>query len=106
MISQKYFSLNTSNILNDLCIQVLSERASVLVSLTIATFLTRMSRPDETVIAVTGSLYKLHPSLSSRLEHHTARMTTFPFTYKLSDDGSGKGAGLVAAIAQRIKNNK
>ena len=91
---------------DNVLVQVLSERASLLVSLTIATYLTRMARPDETVIAVTGSLYKLHPTLSSRLIHHTAKMTTFPFTYKLSDDGSGKGAGLVAAIAHRIKNNK
>ena len=87
-------------------IQVLSERASLLVSLTIATFLNRMGRSSESVIAVTGSLYKLHPTLASRMVHHTGKMTSFPFIYKLSDDGSGKGAGLVAAIAQRIKSKK
>jgi len=86
--------------------KVLSERASLLVSLTIATFLNRMGRSSESVIAVTGSLYKLHPTLASRMVHHTGKMTSFPFIYKLSDDGSGKGAGLVAAIAQRIKSKK
>ena len=54
-------------------------------------------------IAVTGSLYKLHPKLKDLLERYTRkysggwRSKTF-----LSDDGSGKGAGLVAAIAERI----
>ena len=79
-----------------------------------------MGRPS-TTIAVTGSLYKLHPTLAARLEHHTASLSTFPFTYRwgstsfcqllietfsfrLCDDGSGKGAGLVAAIASRLAN--
>ena len=88
-------------ILQHVCL-LLSERAAVLVALTIATFLNRMARPY-TVIAVTGSLYKLHPTLASRLEEHTRRLTKHKFTFQLCDDGSGKGAGLVAAIAQRIK---
>ena len=79
-----------------------------------------MARPS-TTIAVTGSLYKLHPTLAARLEHHTASLSTHPFTYRwganilfelfietfsirLCDDGSGKGAGLVAAIASRLGN--
>lgn len=82
-----------------------SERAALLVSLTIATFLNRMGRKTESVVAVTGSLYKHHPTLASRLTHHTARLTPHPFCYKLSDDGSGKGAGLVAAIARRINKS-
>ena len=54
-------------------------------------------------IAVTGSMYKLHPNLKELLEKYTRkywggwRSKTF-----LSDDGSGKGAGLVAAIADRF----
>eukprot|EP00092_Neocalanus_flemingeri_P006515 GFUD01007023.1.p1 GENE.GFUD01007023.1~~GFUD01007023.1.p1 ORF type:complete len:455 (+),score=132.45 GFUD01007023.1:44-1408(+) len=87
-------------ILQHICL-LLSERAAVLVALTIATFLNRMARPH-TVIAVTGSLYKLHPTLASRLEEHTRRLTRHSFTFQLCDDGSGKGAGLVAAIGQRL----
>lgn len=95
---------NSTNkiILQHICL-LLSERAAVLVALTIATFLNRMARPY-TVIAVTGSLYKLHPTLASRLEEHTKRLTKHKFSYQLCDDGSGKGAGLVAAIAQRLSD--
>jgi len=100
---QEMVSDETSHaILKHIC-GILSERAAILVAFTIATFLNRMSRAH-TVIAVTGSLYKLHPCLASRLEEHTRRLTKYNFTFQLCDDGSGKGAGLVAAIAQRLGN--
>ena len=57
-------------------------------------------RTQDASIAVTGSMYKLHPKLKGLLERYTRkyagrwRCRTF-----LSDDGSGKGAALVAAIA-------
>ena len=85
---------------------MLTERAGLLVGLTVATYLQRMARTEETVVAVTGSLYKLHPTLRLRLEHYTARHTNFPFSYQLSEDGSGRGAGLVAAIATRLAINE
>lgn len=94
-------TMNQAAVMEYVC-QMFSERAALLVSLTIATFLNRMNLKTESVIAVTGSLYKHHPTLSLRLSQHTSRLTTLPFTYRLSDDGSGKGAGLVAAIATRI----
>ena len=65
-------------------------------------FLNRMSMAH-TVISMTGSIYNLPPTLASRLEEHTKRLTKHKFAFQLCDDGSGKGAGLVAAIAQRIK---
>ena len=86
--------------------QILSERAALLVSVTIATYLNRMARSSESVVAVTGSLYKHHPVLPQRLDHHTSALTSHPFSYKLSDDGSGKGAGLVAAIVSRLSQKK
>jgi len=82
-------------------VELLVERASILVGVPMASFLDRMDRPS-TTIAVTGSLYKYHPSLKSKLECKIGRMTDKPFKFGLSDDGSGKGAGLVAAIAKRI----
>ena len=54
-------------------------------------------------IAVTGSLYKLHPNLKELLERYTRKYSgDWRFKTFLSDDGSGKGAGLVAAIAERV----
>jgi len=100
IIMQKVPSDTSKIILRHICL-LLSERAAVLVALTIATYLNRLAHPY-TVIAVTGSLYKLHPTLSTRLEEHTMRLTKHKFSYKLCDDGSGKGAGLVAAIAHRL----
>ena len=61
-----------------------------------------MTRAEETVVAVTWSLYKLHPTLSLRLENYTDRLTNLPFSYQLSEDGSGRGVDLVAAIATRL----
>lgn len=86
-------------------VELLVERASVLVAVPLAYFLDRMNRPS-TTIAVTGSLYKLHPNLGTKLEKKIALMTDQPFKFGLSDDGSGKGAGLVAAIAQRLNSAK
>ena len=104
-------------ILIHICV-LLSERAALMVAVPMATFLNRMARPS-TTIAVTGSLYRLHPTLASRLDHHTKTLSQHPFCYRflalmikqhqvspdnfrLCDDGSGKGAGLVAAIATRL----
>ena len=94
-------SSNNKSILHHICL-IVSERAAVLVGLVVASLLNRIER-DFTVIAVTGSLYNLHPTLGSRLEYHTAQLTKHKFSYKLCDDGSGKGAGLVAVIANRLE---
>ena len=64
-------------------------------------FLNRMSMAH-TVISMTGSIYNLHPTLASRLEEHTKRLTKHSFTVQLCEDGSSKGANLVAAIAHRL----
>merc|ERR1712192_37001 len=88
-------------ILIHICL-ILSERAALMVAVPMATFLNRMGRPS-TTIAVTGSLYRLHPTLADRLEQHTKALSRYPFCYRMCDDGSGKGAGLVAAIATRLQ---
>jgi len=90
----------TGAILSHICI-LLSERAALMVAVPMATFLNRMAKPT-TTIAVTGSLYKHHPTLSKRLDYHTRSMSSHQFAYRLCDDGSGKGAALVAAIASRL----
>ena len=55
-------------------------------------------------IAVTGSLYQKHPTIKESLEKYTKKWTNNRskiYTF-LSEDGSGKGAALVAAIAAKI----
>ena len=67
-------------ILIHICL-LLSERAALMVAVPMATFLNRMAR-QSTTIAVTGSLYRLHPTLASRLDHYTKILSRHPFCYR------------------------
>ena len=93
------------DVLKHVC-SVLSHRCALLVAIPLSVFLRRMNRGSEekpAAIAVTGSLYKCHPKLKGLLEKYVEKYSAGVKSYTfLSDDGSGKGAGLVAAIAQRI----
>ena len=82
---------------------LVSERAGLLVAVPMATFIERMHWKSHVAIAVTGSVYKYHPTMKSILEKYISKMVpNHSFHTFLSDDGSGKGAGLVAAIANRL----
>ena len=82
---------------------LVSERAGLLVAVPMATFIERMSWKSHVAIAVTGSVYKYHPTMKAILEKYISKMVpNRSFHTFLSDDGSGKGAGLVAAIANRL----
>ncbi|KAL1422664.1 hypothetical protein MTO96_003842 [Rhipicephalus appendiculatus] len=84
---------------------VISTRAAVLVSLCLAELLERVDKPTPVTIAVDGSLYKYHPTLR---EHMDALITAMapgrPFKLMLAENGSGKGAGLVAAVVERLRS--
>jgi len=82
-------------------VELLTERTSILVATPMAFFLERIDRPM-TTIAASGSMYKHHPSLKGKIIDKMTKMTDKKFNFGLSDDGSGRGAGLVAAIAQRL----
>ncbi|PSN39304.1 Hexokinase type 2 [Blattella germanica] len=83
--------------------ETVSNRAALLVSICTATLLERLDRPDVTV-AVDGSLYKYHPRLKSWMNKYIRLLAPGKkFRLLLAEDGSGKGAGLVAAIALRLK---
>ena len=89
--------------------KVLIERCGLLVGLPLAVFLDRMQKQEDCAIAVTGSLYKHHPRLKMVLEKYIGRVIKnkdIKFYTFLTDDGSGKGAGLVAAIADRLNSNQ
>ena len=59
----------------------------------------------ELTTAVDGSLYKKHPTFKSIMEE-TLKELNPGVTAKLmlSEDGSGKGAALVAAVAARLSS--
>uniref|UniRef100_A0A2P2I2H6 Phosphotransferase n=1 Tax=Hirondellea gigas TaxID=1518452 RepID=A0A2P2I2H6_9CRUS len=78
-----------------------SYRGVVLISVLTATLLQKMERPH-VVIAIDGSLYEFHPRFRPLMTHLMTQMAPdHTFEMRLSRDGSGKGAALVAAIATR-----
>lgn len=82
--------------------EVVSNRAALLVSACLAVLLKRIDRKHVT-IAVDGSLYKYHPRLENWIKQYIALLAPdHKFTIIHAEDGSGKGAALVAAIAQRL----
>ncbi|XP_018024784.1 hexokinase-1 [Hyalella azteca] len=78
-----------------------SYRGVVLISVLTATLLQKMERPH-VVIAIDGSLYEFHPRFRPLMIKLIGDMAPdHTFELRLSRDGSGKGAALVAAIASR-----
>ena len=91
-------------ILKHVC-NILSQRCAILVAIPLSVFINRMDTKEHVGIAVTGSLYRYHPQLKNLLETHIRKIVpNRSFHTFLSDDGSGKGAGLVAAVAARLSN--
>ncbi|XP_064465659.1 hexokinase-2-like [Ornithodoros turicata] len=84
-----------------------STRAAHLVSAAVATILNKMKRPHTTV-GVDGSVYRYHPRFHSLMEAKIAELVhpQYKFDLMLSEDGSGRGAALVAAVAVRTQERK
>ncbi|CAF2538622.1 unnamed protein product [Rotaria sp. Silwood2] len=82
-----------------ICRQV-SKRAARLAAAGLAVLINRMGKPHVTV-GVDGSLYRYHPHFKHNIEScmETLVNNDFQFTLTLSDDGSGKGAAMVACVA-------
>lgn len=79
-------------------------RGACIVSICLASLLRRMNKPEVT-IAIDGSLYKNHTRLHELMCDFIAEMAPGKkFKLILVEDGSGKGAGLVAAIAVKLRN--
>uniref|UniRef100_A0A8B9QL40 Hexokinase-2 n=1 Tax=Apteryx owenii TaxID=8824 RepID=A0A8B9QL40_APTOW len=56
-------------------------------------------------VGVDGTLYKLHPHFSRVLQETVKELAPWcDVTFMLSEDGSGKGAALITAVAKRLRN--
>lgn len=79
-----------------------STRAAFLVSAAVACILKKINRPHTTV-GVDGSVYRYHPHFHELMEKKIAELLAGrnAFSLMLSEDGSGRGAALVAAVAVR-----
>ncbi|XP_076765888.1 hexokinase-2 isoform X2 [Xylocopa sonorina] len=83
--------------------EVVSNRAALLVSICLSVLLKRIDKKRIT-IAVDGSLYKHHPRLETWIKQYIPLLAPdHKFKMIHAEDGSGKGAALVAAIAQRLQ---
>ncbi|GFT84704.1 hexokinase-1 [Nephila pilipes] len=93
-------------ILKRICTCV-STRSAHLVSAAVATLLNKMKR-DYTVIGVDGSVYRYHPHFKNLMQEKIKELTDpkYKFELMLSEDGSGRGAALVAAVAVRTSEEK
>ncbi|XP_043912212.1 hexokinase HKDC1-like [Protopterus annectens] len=57
----------------------------------------------EITVGVDGTLYKLHPHFSRILQETVKQLVpSCDVTFLLSEDGSGKGAALITAVAKRF----
>ncbi|XP_069836532.1 hexokinase HKDC1-like isoform X1 [Dendropsophus ebraccatus] len=61
----------------------------------------------KTTIGVDGTLYKLHPHFSGILQETVKTLSPqCDVTFILSEDGSGKGAALITAVAKRFHSQE
>lgn len=83
--------------------ELVSTRAAYLVSAEIATLIDRVNEP-KVVVGVDGTLYKNHPHFRNIMMSKIREILDNPsleFELMLSEDGSGLGAALVAAVASK-----
>uniref|UniRef100_A0A915KKX4 Phosphotransferase n=1 Tax=Romanomermis culicivorax TaxID=13658 RepID=A0A915KKX4_ROMCU len=81
--------------------RALVRRSANMCAAAVVTLINRMNLPMVN-IGCDGSVYKLHPTYKTFLESKIEDLLdsiTNRFTLKLSEDGSGRGAALVAAVA-------
>jgi len=80
--------------------QSVAMRVSVLAAAGVAGLLNKMARRSVTV-GMDGSLYKFHPHFQTRMTAKIRDLVdkSIHFQLVLSEDGSGRGAGLAAAVA-------
>lgn len=84
------------------CCEVISKRAAQLVSSALAVLILRIGDPQIT-IGVDGSVYRFHPKFHDFMTTTIKELIPSNYSYKfvLSEDGSGRGAALVAAVASK-----
>jgi len=82
--------------------EVVSRRASFMASAGITALLKKMDYKD-VVIAIDGSLFRYHPHFKNVMQSRISQLMgiDYKFDLMLSDDGSGRGAALVAAVLKR-----
>jgi len=81
--------------------EIVSRRAAFMCAAGITALLKKMDYKDVT-IAVDGSLFRHHPHFHNVMKSRVAQLMGIDYKFELllSEDGSGRGAALVAAVLQ------
>lgn len=89
------------------CCGLISRRAAQLVSSALAVLILRIGDPQIT-IGVDGSVYRFHPKFHELMTETIKELipSNYNFKFVLSEDGSGRGAALVAAVASQELEEK
>ncbi|KAJ8985702.1 hypothetical protein NQ317_014351 [Molorchus minor] len=84
--------------------ECISRRSAHLVSAGLATLLNKIGEKKVT-IGIDGSVYRFHPHFHNLMMEKIKELIdpSIEFDLMLSEDGSGRGAALVAAVAARLK---
>jgi hexokinase len=82
--------------------KIVSLRAAKLAAAAIAVLINRLTMPSVTV-GVDGTLFRHHEKFKKNLTHTLSRLVLRTHRLVLSEDGSSKGAALVAAVDHRMK---
>ncbi|NXA96882.1 HXK3 protein, partial [Melanocharis versteri] len=102
-------SFEDSVLMREVC-QTVSLRAAQLCAAGLAAVVEKMRENRgldqlSVTVGVDGTLYKLHPCFSDNLQKTLKELApNCNVSFLLSEDGSGKGAALVAAVANRAAN--
>lgn len=94
-------SLDDCEIIRYICESV-SKRSARLVASALSALILRIEDKDIT-IGVDGSVYRFHPSYNDLMTAAVKELIPekYKFKFVLSEDGSGRGAALVAAVASQ-----
>lgn len=84
------------------CCELVSRRSARLVGSALASLILRIGE-QEITIGVDGSVYRFHPRFHDLMTAAVKELipSSYKFQFVLSEDGSGRGAALVAAVAAR-----
>lgn len=98
---EKDYNNDDMNVIRYVC-GLITKRAAQLLAINTSILLNRMEE-NEITVAIDGSVYKHHPRLRRWISEFTKKMSPSKKSkFMLAEDGSGKGAALVAAIARKI----
>lgn len=102
-------SLSDRDIVRQVC-EIVSTRAARLAAGGIAAVAIKIGKTHDCTVAVDGTLFQKYPNFESRIQQALRELfyqdKTMNIVFKRSEDGSGKGAALIAALANAHNNKK